>query len=116
MALEAAEILAKDEISVKVVNARFIKPLDEQMLHEIMGNNMPILTIEEAVLQGGFGSAVLEFANDHGYRNVVIDRMGIPDRFIEHGSVRELLEEIGLTTSHVVERIFQITPRKRKRA
>jgi 1-deoxy-D-xylulose-5-phosphate synthase len=116
MALEAAEILAQDEISVKVVNARFIKPLDEQMLHEMMGNNMPILTIEEAVLQGGFGSAVLEFANDHGYRNVVINRMGIPDRFIEHGSVRELLEEIGLTTSHVVERIFQMTPRKRKRA
>ena len=48
---------------------------------------MPILTIEEAVLQGGFGSAVLEFAHDHGYPFCIIDRMGIPDRFIEHGSV-----------------------------
>ncbi len=62
MALEAAETLAEQGIQVKVVNARFIKPMDEEMLHELMKANMPILTIEEAVLQGGFGSAVLEFA------------------------------------------------------
>ncbi|MGG6431291.1 1-deoxy-D-xylulose-5-phosphate synthase [Anoxybacillus sp. D401a] len=116
MALQAAERLANDGISVQVVNARFIKPLDEQMLHTLLQKNMPLLTIEEAVLQGGFGSAVLEFAHDHGYHGAVIDRMGIPDRFIEHGNVSQLLEEIGLTTEHVMERICLLTPKKRKRA
>lgn len=86
------------------------------MLHELFQSDMPILTIEEAVLQGGFGSAVLEFAHDHGYHQAVIHRMGIPDRFIEHGSVKELLQEIGLTTAHVVERVKTIIPRKQKRA
>ena len=72
--------MEKQGISVQVVNARFIKPLDEAMLHDIFQKNMPILTIEEAVLQGGFGSAVLEFAHDNGYHHAVIDRMGIPDQ------------------------------------
>lgn len=116
MALEAAEKLAKDNISVKVVNARFIKPMDEKMLHDLLESSIPILTIEEAVLQGGFGSAVLEFAHDHGYHQAVINRMGIPDRFIEHGSVKELLNEIGLTTAHIIDRVKTIIPRKQKRA
>ncbi|WP_426470390.1 transketolase C-terminal domain-containing protein, partial [Salmonella enterica] len=59
MALQAAERLANEGISVQVVNARFIKPLDEAMLHTLLQQNMPLLTIEEAVLQGGFGSAVI---------------------------------------------------------
>ncbi len=116
MALEAAEELAKDGMSVKVVNARFIKPMDETMLHDLLERRLPILTVEEAVLQGGFGSAVLEFAHDHGYHGAVIERMGIPDRFIEHGSVSELLREIGLTAAHIVERIKTMAPRKQKRA
>lgn len=116
MALEAAEKLAKDNISVKVVNARFIKPMDEKMLHDLLESNIPILTIEEAVLQGGFGSAVLEFAHDHGYHQAVINRMGIPDRFIEHGSVKELLNEVGLTTAHIIDRVKTMIPRKQKRA
>jgi len=116
MALEAAEKLAKENVSVKVVNARFLKPMDEAMLHELLESNMPLLTIEEAALQGGFGSAVLEFAHDHGYHQSVIQRMGIPDRFIEHGSVKELLQEIGLTTAHVVDRVKTMVPKKQKRA
>lgn len=116
MALQAAERLANEGVSVQVVNARFIKPLDEAMLHTLLQQNMPLLTIEEAVLQGGFGSAVIEFAHDHGYHGAIIDRMGIPDRFIEHGGVSQLLEEIGLTTEHVMERICLLTPKKRKRA
>src|SRR5699024_8464260 len=100
MALEAANYMEKLGLSIQVVNARFIKPLDENMLHKIMQKNMPILTIEEAVLQGGFGSAVLEFAHDHSYENIVIDRMGVPDYFVEHGAVEQLLEEIGMTTEN----------------
>ncbi|MGV2938291.1 1-deoxy-D-xylulose-5-phosphate synthase [Mesobacillus sp. LC4] len=116
MAMEAAEILAKQGVSVKVVNTRFIKPLDEELLIGILKENMPILTIEEAVLQGGFGSFVLETSHDLGYQHVEIDRMGIPDQFIEHGSVDKLLEEIGMTTEDVVLRLQKLARQKQKRA
>ncbi len=105
MALEAAKLLSIEGISVKVINARFIKPLDKSMLCGLLDKEIPILTIEEAVLQGGFGSAVLEFAHDHGYHQARIDRMGIPDQFIEHGNVNELLDEIGLTVDVAVAKI-----------
>ncbi|PAF21269.1 hypothetical protein CHH61_22865, partial [Shouchella clausii] len=94
----------------------FIKPIDVKMLHELFAANMPILTIEEAVLQGGFGSAILEYAHEHGFHHSEIDRMGIPDTFIEHGSVNELLEEIGMTVDDVVERMGKLARKKQKRA
>jgi 1-deoxy-D-xylulose-5-phosphate synthase len=81
-----------------------------------LDENMPILTIEEAVLQGGFGSYVLEYAHSKGYYQVQIDRMGIPDKFIEHGDVSSLLEEIGLTTEEVVKRVSVLARKKQKRA
>ncbi|MEC1374383.1 1-deoxy-D-xylulose-5-phosphate synthase [Heyndrickxia oleronia] len=115
MALEAANLLQKQGLSVKVINARFIKPMDENMLHDLFSLNLPILTIEEAVLQGGFGSAVIEYAHDHGFTNT-IDRMGIPDQFIEHGSVNQLLQEIGMTTEEVVKKVQAIAPKIQKRA
>jgi len=116
MALEASEILASQGISVKVINARFIKPLDESMMFELLNMQMPILTIEEAVLQGGFGSFILEFAHDHGYNSNIIDCMGIGDEFIEHGDVNSLLKEIHLTTEEAVKRIASIARKKQKRA
>lgn len=115
MALEAWEVLAKQGISARVVNARFIKPFDHTMMMEILREGLPILTIEEAVLQGGFGSAVLEYANEHKFYNTIVDRMGIPDCFIEHGSVTKLLEEIGMTTNDVVERTKNLVLEKRKK-
>jgi 1-deoxy-D-xylulose-5-phosphate synthase len=116
MAMEAASILEKRGISVKVINARFIKPLDEKMLLELFKEDMPILTIEEAVLQGGFGSSILEFAHEKGFHHNEIDCMGIPDQFIEHGSVEKLLEEIGMTTDDVVKRLNILARKKQKRA
>ncbi|KAF6539761.1 1-deoxy-D-xylulose-5-phosphate synthase [Bacillus sp. EKM208B] len=112
MALEAAEELQKEGLSVRVVNARFIKPIDKQMMKVILNEGLPILTIEEAVLEGGFGSTILEFAHDLGMYHTPIDRMGIPDRFIEHGSVTALLEEIGLTKAEVMNRIKLLMPPK----
>ncbi|WP_315898039.1 transketolase C-terminal domain-containing protein, partial [Bacillus paralicheniformis] len=73
---------------------------------------LPILTIEEAVLQGGFGSSILEYAHEHQSYSPIIDRMGIPDQFIEHGSVAKLLEEIGMTKEDVIRRIRLLTPVK----
>ncbi|MFK4997699.1 transketolase C-terminal domain-containing protein [Bacillus sp. N9] len=114
MAMEAAYQLEKQGVSVQVVNARFIKPMDEAMLHDLMEKNMPILTVEEAILQGGFGSAVMEFAHDHRYHHITIDRIGVPDRFIEHGSVKELYREIGMTPENIVRKVKMILPERKK--
>ncbi|GAE91256.1 1-deoxy-D-xylulose 5-phosphate synthase [Gracilibacillus boraciitolerans JCM 21714] len=107
MALAASENLQKQGIHVEVINARFIKPLDETILHERMQKNIPILTLEEAVLKGGFGSAVLEFAEENNY-HPYIKRMGIPDRYIEQGEVDQLLEEINLTKDQIITEINQL--------
>ncbi|MER1984924.1 MAG: 1-deoxy-D-xylulose-5-phosphate synthase [Solibacillus sp.] len=111
MALAAAETLATRGIDVRVVNARFIKPMDEAMLRDIMAADMPILTLEESMLQGGFGSAVLEFAFDQGYRPN-LDRIGIPDQFVEHGDVNSLLAEINVTADETVKRIEKLVAQK----
>jgi 1-deoxy-D-xylulose-5-phosphate synthase len=74
---------------------RFVKPIDEEMLHEVFGKYSRIITIEDGTVVGGFGSAVLEFMNEHGYK-ADIKIMGIPDRLVEHGSPKELYREIGL--------------------
>ena len=116
LALKAAEVLETKGISVKIVNARFIKPMDEKMLTNLLEKNMPILTIEEAVLQGGFGSAVLEYAQTQGFYHAHIDRIGIPDQFIEHGDVDSLLEEIGLTKEEVIKRVSILARKKQQRA
>lgn len=114
MAMEAAQILEKQGLSIRVINSRFIKPIDSTMLTELLDQNIPILTIEEAVLQGGFGSAILEYAGSHGYHQALIDRMGIPDQFIEHGDVDSLLKEIGLTTEEVVKRASLLAQIRKK--
>ena len=116
MAMEAASLMEKQGYSIKVINARFIKPLDEKMLLQLFAENMPILTIEEAVLQGGFGSSVLEFAHDQRFHHLEIERIGIPDQFIEHGGVDELLKEINFTTEEVVERLTNLARKQQKRA
>ncbi len=114
LALEAAERLSILGIQAEVVNARFIKPLDESMLHEIVKRKLPIFTVEEAVLQGGFGSSVIEFLSDQQYSQITVSRMGIPDHFIEHGSVEELLDEIHLTSDELVVRIEDVIKEKRQ--
>ncbi|MFQ3542825.1 1-deoxy-D-xylulose-5-phosphate synthase [Halobacillus rhizosphaerae] len=116
MALQASKQMKQEGKSIRVVNARFLKPMDEAMLHDIMKEQLPILTIEEAVLSGGFGSSVLEFAEEHNYTLQYMKRMGIPDRFIEHGSVPELWEEIGLTTESVIQNLKEMIPDKQQRA
>ncbi len=102
--LEAAEILKRCGISAQVVNARFIKPLDEGMLEVMARRFKKLVTVEENTLEGGFGSAVLEFLEKKKIKKEVL-RIGIPDKFIEHGSRSELLSEIGLTKEGISEKI-----------
>ena len=92
----AAERLAKDGLDVGVINARFLRPLDEETITKAINETPFVITVEESTLNGGFGSAVLETANDARLRTDHIRRLGIPDRFIEHGSRDELLADLGL--------------------
>ncbi|MCO7126596.1 1-deoxy-D-xylulose-5-phosphate synthase [Sporolactobacillus shoreicorticis] len=108
IALKAAKQLETDGIQVQIVNARFIKPLDSKMLSELAAHGRPILTVEEGMLAGGFGSSILEFFHDQGIYDLMIERMGIDDCFVEHGSVNELLNELGLTSEHISIRVKQM--------
>lgn len=116
IAKSAAEQLQKTGVSARVVNANSVKPLDEELLVKLGEENRPILTLEEAALQGGFGSAVLEFLHDRGIASMQVKRMGIPDRYIEHGSVDLIYEELGLTATEVANTVKEIVPSKKKRA
>lgn len=93
-ATEACEKLEKDDLTVGHYDMRFVKPLDEEMLHEVFKKYKYVITVEDGCLQGGFGSAILEFMADHGYQSKVV-RLGIPDDVIEHGTQLELHKECG---------------------
>ncbi len=95
-ALRAAQKIAAEGRSIRVINARFIKPLDEELFSETAGQFKKIITVEENVLQGGFGSAVLELFADKGINGVQLKRLGIPDKFIEHATQAQLREKYGL--------------------
>lgn len=87
--------LKEESISVAHWDMRFADPLDEETLHSVFKNFKNIITIEDGILKGGFGSAVIEFMADKGY-NAKVRRLGIPDYFVEHGSQEELYRECGL--------------------
>ena len=103
-AKEAAAILKEEGIEAAVVNMRFIKPLDTELLGEMARTKRLLITAEENVLAGGFGSAVAEYLADHGIE-VPLLRFGIPDRFIEQGTRRELLSLCGREPDEMAERI-----------
>jgi 1-deoxy-D-xylulose-5-phosphate synthase len=94
--IAASELLAAKGIQAGVVNARFIKPLDEQMLRKLSRDARIIITVEENILAGGFGSAVLEYINSQNFSGVKVLRLGFPDHFIEQGSCAQILEKYGL--------------------
>jgi 1-deoxy-D-xylulose-5-phosphate synthase len=81
---------------------RFVKPIDEELLHEVFGKYKKVITIEDGTVMGGFGSAVLEFMNEHGYK-ADVKIMGIPDRLVEHGTPKELYQEIGIDANGIAE-------------
>ncbi|WP_321348183.1 1-deoxy-D-xylulose-5-phosphate synthase [uncultured Draconibacterium sp.] len=100
-AQRAIKSLAKKDISAAHFDMRFVKPLDTEMLTEIMNNFDQLITIEDGAIQGGFGSAVLEFMAENGFTNK-IKILGIPDKFIEHGTPDELYKECGIDTKGIV--------------
>jgi 1-deoxy-D-xylulose-5-phosphate synthase len=94
--LQAASLLAKEGLHIGVVNARFAKPLDTEILFKAIRECGFVVTVEEGALQGGFGSAVVEAACDAGLDSASVRRLGVPDRYIEHGERDELLADLGL--------------------
>ncbi|MFC4599186.1 1-deoxy-D-xylulose-5-phosphate synthase [Cohnella hongkongensis] len=116
VAEEAADLLKREGINVRVVNARFVKPLDSQMLLSLAKERLPIMVVEEGAVQGGLGSAILEFYALQGVQPAAVHLAGIPDVFVEHATVKEQREEVGLTAEHIAKRLSSLAVRKRQRA
>lgn len=106
-AVKASEILAKEGIDAAHYDLRFAKPLDLTLLHEVFTKFDKVITIEDGCLQGGIGSAVLEFMVDNGYTSQ-IRRLGIPDRLVEHGEQEELHKECGFDAEGIVENVLSM--------
>ncbi len=104
---KASEILAKEGITVAHYDMRFVKPLDETLLMDALSNFDKIITLEDGCIQGGFGSAVLEFMADHGYTNR-IKRLAISDTIIEHGEPMELFKECGLDPQGIANATLEL--------
>ena len=108
--IKAADKLREEGLDVGVINARFLKPLDTGILVKALNESGFLITVEENTLMGGFGSAVLEAANQAGARTDHIRCLGIPDRYIEHGERDELLADVGLDVEGLIATAKEMTP------
>ena len=106
-ALDVRDILLKENINPTIVNARFLKPMDEELLSELLKTHSKVVTIEDNIVSGGFGSRINKFIIDNNY-NVKIENIGIPDKFVEHGSVDELFATIGMSDEQIADRIKKL--------
>jgi len=94
-------------INPALYDMRFVKPIDEKLLHEVFSKFNKVITIEDGTVVGGFGSAVLEFMNEHNYK-ADVKIMGIPDRLVEHGTPKELYNEIGIDANHIAQALREM--------
>ena len=102
--VEASKELAKKHIDVAHYDMRFVKPIDEEILHDVGKNYKAVITIEDGTIVGGFGSAVLEFMSENGY-SIKIKRLGVPDQFIDHGTPQELHRECGFDVEGIIKTV-----------
>ncbi|MFH0887130.1 MAG: 1-deoxy-D-xylulose-5-phosphate synthase [bacterium] len=109
--IEAAKKLDEQKIGAKVINARFVKPLDEKLIIKSIKGIKHVITAEEGALMGGFGSAVLEMLQDHDIK-APVTRIGLPDEFIEHGAPQILRDKYGLTAEGIAEKVSKIVLKK----
>jgi 1-deoxy-D-xylulose-5-phosphate synthase len=103
--LEAARLLENEGLSVGVVDARFCKPLDGDMLEQVFARGTPILTVEDHSVVNGFGTAVVEHAQEKRYDARLVTRLGLPDRFIKHASRPEQFREVGLDAAGIARSV-----------
>nr|WP_040713011.1 1-deoxy-D-xylulose-5-phosphate synthase [Paenibacillus curdlanolyticus] len=114
VAEEAAELLKREGMNPRIINARFIKPLDENMLRSLAEEGMQLIVLEEGAELGGLGSAVMEFYSLQQIYGVNVRIIGVPDLFIEHGSVKEQRAETGLTAERVASEVKSLMPRQKR--
>lgn len=107
-ALAAAQKISKEGINVKVINARFVKPIDSELILNIASSFKKIITIEENVLQGGFGSAVLELLAEQGITTAQVKRLGIPDEFVQHATQAQVRRKYGIDEEGIIRAIRQM--------
>jgi 1-deoxy-D-xylulose-5-phosphate synthase len=110
---KAIDILKQQDIDPAHYDLRFVKPIDEEMLHEVFSLYDKVITVEDGCIMGGMGSAVLEFMADNNYAANVV-RLGIPDRYIEHGEQAELYEECGFSPAKIAEASVAILKDKKQ--
>ena len=106
-AVEAGKELNKSEIFPAHYDLRFVKPLDEELLHEVFSKFDKIVTVEDGCLPGGFGSAIVEFMTDHNYKSQIV-RLGIPDKIIEHGEPEQLHKECGFDFESIKQAVIRL--------
>ena len=115
-ALKAAEELAPLGIDASVVNARFVKPLDKNLFRDLLTRVPRLITVEDHVVTGGFGSGLIEFLADEGFTGVEVKRLGVPDRFIPHGTQDELRKMCGFDKDAIAQATLQLVRRGKKRS
>jgi 1-deoxy-D-xylulose-5-phosphate synthase len=107
-AVEASDRLKKEGIAAGVVNARFVKPLDAEMIIRMAGSTGLLVTVEEAYLAAGFGSAVIELLEQNAMQDKVkVVRMGVTDEIVTHGDPKDLLAKYGLDATGIYDRVKQ---------
>jgi len=106
--VDAAEILKKEGVDATVINARFVKPLDNELIVSLLAGHDIIVTVEEAYLAGGFGSAVMELLEERGSQDKIkVVRMGVPDEIVTHGDPKVLLAQYGLDAKGISDKVFE---------
>jgi 1-deoxy-D-xylulose-5-phosphate synthase len=108
-AVQACEMLEKEGLHPAHYDMRFVKPLDEKLLHEIFSSFKRVVTVEDGCLLGGFGSAILEWMVDQGY-SAQVKRLGIPDEVVEHGEQFELHQECGFDPEGIANAVRSLIP------
>jgi 1-deoxy-D-xylulose-5-phosphate synthase len=106
-AMDAIEELEKDGYSLAHYDMRYLKPIDTELLHEVLGKHNQIITVEDGCIIGGLGSAVIEFVNDNNYR-AKVKRLGVPDKWVEQGTQQELYRECGYDKLGIIKTVIDI--------
>jgi 1-deoxy-D-xylulose-5-phosphate synthase len=106
MAHESAEAIAQlGEYTVDLYDARFAKPVDVALLRDLLGRGIPVVTVEDHSIRGGFGACVLEACNEHGLDTRLVTRLAIPDHWIHHGERKEQLVDAGLDPASIARAV-----------
>jgi 1-deoxy-D-xylulose-5-phosphate synthase len=109
---QAGKMLKENNINCEVINMRFVKPLDTDMINDIASRHSKIITLEENNLPGGFGSAVVEYLSEHNLKNNVL-RIGLPDKFVDHGTQAELHNSIGIDPEGIAKKVKEFYSSKK---